>query len=328
MKSAIKIFISFLVSLVCLYFATCNVHWGELKAIIANVKLFPLFITFLAMILGFWLRAVRWQILLQPFQPVPQFPLFRWQIGSLLINNLLPLRMGELGRAYWAGHKTTISKSTVFATIVIERILDLATIALIAVIFLLLTGLVEINSIFTLKNGILIALIGCGTLAVVKFYISKISKEELLNKLKSFLPHKIHSIFEKFLHGLRVIKEKKEFSKVSLISPIIWSVDITIILIVSYALNLNISWLESGIVFVGLLLGVMIPAAPGAAGTYEAGGVAALTLLGVGKTLALSFILLLHSFQYFVVLILGIPILIMEGFNPKTIFQSMRNQGD
>lgn len=328
MKIAIKIIISFLISLVCLYFATRNVHWGELKSIIANAKLFPLFITILAMILGFWLRAVRWQILLQPFQTVPQLALLRWQIGALLINNLLPLRMGELGRAYWAGHKTTIPKSTVFATIVLERILDLATIASIAVLFLILTGLFKMNSLFTFKKGILIVLIGCAALAIYKFYGSKISKNELLNKLKSFLPEKIHLIFEKFVHGLGIIKDKKEFSKVTLISPIIWSVDITIILIVSGALNLNINWLESGIVLVGLLLGVMIPAAPGAAGTYEAGGVAALSLLGVEKTLALSFILLLHSFQFLVVLILGIPILIAEGFNPKTIFQNMKNQGD
>jgi uncharacterized membrane protein YbhN (UPF0104 family) len=70
----------------------------------------------------------------------------------------------------------------------------------------------------------------------------------------------------------------------------------------------------------------MVPAAPGAAGTYEAGGVAALGMLGVDQTLALSFVLLIHVVQFLVVLAAGIPILIAEGFNPKALMKTTETE--
>ena len=61
--------------------------------------------------------------------------------------------------------------------------------------------------------------------------------------------------------------------------------------------------------------------APGSAGTYEAGGVTALMLMGFGKTISLSFVFLLHAFQYICVLLIGIPILMIEGINPRKLFE-------
>jgi uncharacterized membrane protein YbhN (UPF0104 family) len=91
-------------------------------------------------------------------------------------------------------------------------------------------------------------------------------------------------------------------------------------------MTLKLTWLQAGLTIVGLLLGVMIPAAPGAAGTYEAGGVGALTLMGFKKTISLSFVLLVHGLQYLVVLILGIPILMLEGFSFKSVYHDMEDE--
>ena len=98
-------------------------------------------------------------------------------------------------------------------------------------------------------------------------------------------------------------------------------VGIAAVAIISRCLGLDLSWPQAGLLMVGLILGVMIPAAPGAAGTYEAGGVAALGILGFERTLSFSFILLLHSFQFVSILTLGIPVLIAEGFNPKEMMR-------
>jgi len=41
-----------------------------------------------------------------------------------MVNNILPMRIGEFVRAYFLGTKHNISKTTVLVTVFVERILD------------------------------------------------------------------------------------------------------------------------------------------------------------------------------------------------------------
>lgn len=320
MKTFLKIFLSLSASVIGIYFATRNVHLGELKEILSNIRLLPLVYAALIAQFTYWLRGVRWKILLSPFQDLKVFPLVKWQIGGIFINNLLPLRMGEFARAYWAGHKTNIPKSTVLATIVIERLLDIGSIAVLGIACMLILG-TQTVSWLTPRN----VMIGGGMLVAGAagglFWITRIETGRFFGFFKARLPEKIYLVFEKFLSGLQVVKSKKELAKLAILSPVIWAIDVTAMVVVAQCMDLQITWLQCVIVMTGLILGVMVPAAPGAAGTFEAGGVAALSLFSIDKTVALSYVLLLHGYQYAMITALGLPILISEGFNPKTILK-------
>ncbi len=316
----VKIVISLIISVLCIYFATRNVQWVELKVILSRAKIFPILLGVLISLVSFCSRAARWQIILQPFQKISFFPLLRWQIGGLLVNNLLPLRGGEFVRAYWAGHKSSLSKSSVLATIFLERILDIGTIAFIALMILTVLGIG--GPLFTPLNLLIFGAILLILFFIAKTYLNRNPQIPFKQKLEKILPEKFKSFVEQFASGLQVVKDKNEIIKLIIISVITWCIDITTIFVMAHSLGVSLSWLGAGFTIVGLVLGVMVPAAPGAAGTYEAGGVIALTLLGVDKTLALSLILLIHAVQYIFVLSIGIPILIAEGFNPKKILNN------
>jgi uncharacterized protein (TIRG00374 family) len=301
------------------------VQWTELKQIFTQIRWTPIWLSWAVSLAAFFLRGLRWQILIGPFQKIQVFQLIRWQVGGLVINNLLPLRMGEFARAYWAGHKSSISKSSVLATIVAERLADLSCMAVVALILLSMTGLLKSNSFWTPSKGILLILTVIILGAGLKWVLSKYTLRTLLTKLQNKVPHRLYSILENFIHGLKVFKDKNEIIKIAVLTPVIWSIDIGVVAVFSRTLGLDLSWTQSGLVVVGLILGVMVPAAPGAAGTFEAGGVAVLTLLGFSNTLAFSFVLLLHTFQYLTVLVMGIPVLLFEGFSPKKIFENGGN---
>ncbi len=299
-----------------LYFATKNVHWGELKSILASATLTPLLFAAAMTAITFTLRGLRWKILLSPFHDAPLFALVRWQIGGVFINNILPFRAGELVRAFWAGHKTSIPKSTVFATIVMERLCDLGSIAVIGSVVATVLGL---GNFLSRQNLLIGGVLLAATAAGVKFFFSSYGPDKLFALFRKHLPEKLCHFIEKFSSGLRVVQSKKEVAKLIALSFAIWALDISAVMFVSQCLDLHLTWLKSAMVMVGLILGVMVPAAPGAAGTFEAGGVAALALFGIGKTLAFSFVLLLHAFQYVMVMALGVPILMSEGFHLKTL---------
>lgn len=320
-KNLLRISISIFISAFCLHLVTRNIDWQKLKNILVNVKGIPVFAGLAISLIAFFLRAYRWQILLSPFQQIPIGTLIRWQIGGLFINNLFPLRMGEFARAYWAGHKSSIPKSSVLGTIVLERIFDISTLALLSLFFLPLSGIISWRTYATSDNLAIAVLLFLSFAILIFFACRRLSREMVLQMIRSRLPNSLARLAENFLQGLKIIKSKSQVLKILILSVPIWCIDILVISVTTRALDLNLSFLHAGVLMVGLVLGVMIPAAPGALGTYETGGVAALTLLGIEKTLALSFVLLLHGVQYIFIAMIGIPVLLLEGFNPKKMIE-------
>lgn len=320
----VRILVPLVISVAAIFLATRDINWEQLKEILAGAQIYPILLGAPVSLFSFYVRGYRWQVLLQPFQKIRTFVLIRWQVGGLLVNNLLPLRMGEVARAYWAGHKSSISKTSVFATIVMERFLDVASIGLASILFLAMLGLNQGEAKGRFQIAVAATVLFAAAIGAAVLYWKRSDKTKLREKLDRLLPQKISALIHKFASGLSIFQDRSGLAKVTLLSPFIWSLDIIVLQIFSRSLDLDLTFLQAGLLVVGLILGVMVPAAPGAAGTYEAGGVAALTLMGFDKTRAFSFVLLLHAFQYVFIMILGIPCLAMEGFNPKQMYAEMK----
>jgi uncharacterized protein (TIRG00374 family) len=71
-----------------------------------------------------YLRAVRWRYLTDPIQPLTTGPLFRAVSVGFMANNVFPLRMGEVVRAWYLARETGVSAAAVFGTVVLERVID------------------------------------------------------------------------------------------------------------------------------------------------------------------------------------------------------------
>jgi uncharacterized protein (TIRG00374 family) len=79
-------------------------------------------------------RAMASRTLLENRPTFPQSYIAMMQ--GYLLNNLLPLRLGELGRAFLLGRKINVSMFHVLSTIIIERVIDLAMAALLTILVL------------------------------------------------------------------------------------------------------------------------------------------------------------------------------------------------
>ncbi len=69
-------------------------------------------------------RAAKSQFLLNDIRDSKISTLFKGLSVGYLFNSLLPLRLGEFIRAFYVGDALSISKTTVFMSIVIERVVD------------------------------------------------------------------------------------------------------------------------------------------------------------------------------------------------------------
>ncbi len=82
-------------------------------------------------------------------------PLYRAVAVGFMANNLFPLRMGEVVRAWYLARETGVSTAALFGTVILERVID--TVAVIALAF---CGLFESAAQLLLAAWLTLAAIG------------------------------------------------------------------------------------------------------------------------------------------------------------------------
>jgi hypothetical protein len=78
--------------------------------------------------------AVRWRVLLPNRPDVPVRFVFCYLMIGYMVNAIIPLRLGDLVRAYLLGRRHGIAVSTTLSTVVVERIFDVVAIVIIGLL--------------------------------------------------------------------------------------------------------------------------------------------------------------------------------------------------
>jgi len=113
------------ISLAALALAVRGMPLAEVRAALAGANYWYIFPAFAALLISFVTRAVRWQGLLRGRASLAET--FHASNAGFLLNNLLPLRLGEFGRAYLLSRSRVVSGAETLSTIFAERVLDLLT---------------------------------------------------------------------------------------------------------------------------------------------------------------------------------------------------------
>jgi len=233
-----------------------------------------------------------------------------------MANNILPLRMGEFVRAWAIKKKEGISGSAGFATIVIERVYDGLTLVGLLVLALLLSGANQ-----SVKNyGIAGALIFVSALAVLMY--AAFREEQTSRTLKRWarlLPKKLHAgadrLVDSFLPGLKFLANGRQQALVIAYSFLIWSMEACVFWCVMRGAHIDIPAYAALFTLVVVNIAIMVPAAPGYVGTFDAPAVIALAPFGVNKDIAMSYIIIVHALQYITVTSLGLYYMNASGWS-------------
>src|SRR5262245_24090290 len=78
--------------------------------------------------------AVRWRVLLPNRPDVPVRFVFCYLMIGYMVNAIIPVRLGDLVRAYLLGRRHGIAVSTTLSTVVVERIFDVVAIVVIGLL--------------------------------------------------------------------------------------------------------------------------------------------------------------------------------------------------
>ena len=270
--------------------------------------------------LSYVVRGFRWDYILAPLKKMKMFQSFYYLVFGFFMNNVLPLRLGEFVRAIVAGKKLEISRSGVFATIVVERLMD--------IVIFIISFFVIAMFVPDIPNWLQKSFIACtlifGTMFIVLFLMSK-DEEKFLKLLYKFrLPLKISeiikSIFLKFAGGLKFFQNKRLFIIVLVTSIVVWVIESYAYKTLFLAFGLKVTAVQCLFVIVTTGIATMIPTAPGFIGAIESVGMVTLGIFGFEETTAFTAMAATHFIEIMAVYFLGIVGMIKEKISFSDLF--------
>lgn len=242
-----------------------------------------------------------------------------------LMNNFLPFRLGEVGKAFLLSRKSSLQFMEIIPTIVIERAVDLGYSA--AILLVALPFVVDAEG--AEQIGVVVGALVLAGLAVM--YALARNRQWAIDtffKLSQRWPvlEKVGGGFvEPFFEGLAVLIDGWLFLRFLFWMTINWGVAL-----LSYLLIIRAFFPQAQIIwaFFGLGLaafGNAVPSLPGAIGTFEGAFGGALTLLTGDKSTALAAALAGRLYMYISALVIGFVGLASEGQTLSGIYQQLRD---
>lgn len=280
-------------------------------------------------VLGLWMRSERWRVLLD--YRLGHADSFHILNISYFLNGVLPLRIGELGRAALATRvDPPVSVLTSLSSVVVERLLDtLAVFILVGLTLLSLPTDLEIG-LMGLAMGAL-AVIGVIMLAI--FAAHPAWAHTLLETLGRVIPllrrPTFHGWLDQLLDGIKPLSSWRSMALVAGWSGVSWLSSVVAGYIMLFAV-FDEPTLVASMAMVSLASFVIaVPAVPGNLGPFEAA--VAFGLAGVGlvdepsAAPAVAFAILLHVVNLLTYIGVGLVGLWVQDVNPGELTRTARS---
>lgn len=285
-----------------------HVEWSGVASALRNARPGMILAALFLVAVTLALSTTRWWLLF-----APEHRERNWFVlaGAILIgqtaNVVIPARLGEVARMVLVGTRERVSKTRVGATIVVEKVTDLAVFA-VCVGFLLLamtlppwitrSGTALTVTATTLVAATLVLSFWSGALLRLVEAIARLFPDRWSARLITFS--------EAALSGLRSLRDWKAGLTIWFLSVAILVFSIAVNYVLFAALGLSLSPVAAVFLLVVLRIGEAPPSLPGKVGLFQYLVIIALAAFGVDRTTALTYSLLLYAVAVLPVLFAGV----------------------
>jgi uncharacterized protein (TIRG00374 family) len=290
---------------VLLYFSLRGIEWGRVWEATLHARWRYLGLSSLMATVTFFLRSLRWRLLLNAQGSIGVGTVFWANMAGYLGNNFLPARAGEIVRTLLISERSPLSKTYVLTTAITERLLDAVTLVLCGSVALLD---MEQKPAWMHDAGRSIAAAAiAGVVAIAALPYLEGFAVKLLRRLP--LPEGIRlrllGLIEQVTLGLRAFHRPSRLAGFVALTAVIWTMDTVGTMVATQALGLDVSFSLALLLIVGLGLGSALPSTPGYVGIYQFVAITVLTPFGIDRNDALAYIILWQAAAYILVLALG-----------------------
>lgn len=282
----IKFGVSLLVTVLCLWWTFKDTQWAPMINAIKSANwavTLPVYV--LSLVVIHVLRTLRWGNLLSPLEQVPFKKLNEASAIGFMMLLILPFRLGEFARPVLIAQRTNIKRSAAMTSVVLERIFDGLIIATLLWVLMLFIppDAPDINRIRAGATGMFVVF-GGGFLFLLlarwrhDFVVSVMRKTA--GRIAPGPTEKLLGIVDSFVGALKQLPDAKNFTLFFVWTGMYWFLNGVGMTYFANGFDcsgangaecfpLHLTLFQGFFVLCVMIVGMLIPAAPGSAGTAQ-----------------------------------------------------------
>lgn len=300
----IKLFLGLSISAVCIYLIFKKIDIQDVVSVLAEARWEVAAIALLFLAIDYFFRIVRWRVLLNVSADKALSTSACWSpfMGSIMLNNVLPFRAGDIVRSIVFPNSMGISRILATSSVLLERLIDLLTLfVLLSISIILLSGsaipdyvkfwspIMAVGSI-----GGLLCIMFCGKILSIPIF------QKLLSSIKETAAPQggIKALLFDFSNSLNRMTEYRITFKNLTLSFLIWVCEAIFFLFIIKAFGVEVTLVHAIFVMAFSTLSTLIPSSPGYFGTFHLVAIFALEAVGVSVATAGGIAVALHLFLW------------------------------
>ena len=290
-----KLILGIFVSTIFIYFSLKGISLDEVCAVFKNANYIFLIPSAVLFLMATFLRSLCWEVILSPIVKISQKKLFPITCVGYMGSTLIPLRIGEFIRPYLVSVESNIRLSSAVATILVERIFDIAIV--LGALFLVIVSFALPEWLVRIGYGASVILVVLVSFLLLLYFKMGVAFKILGPSLK-ILPQKIQEKAERLVHdfvnGLKIVSSPTRLAYTLLLSFLVWGCFALGIFALFFFFNFQLSFTSALVVLICTVIGVSLPSAPGMVGNFQYASIVALSIFGIQKSDAISFAMLYY----------------------------------
>lgn len=336
MRTAIRTILVAALALGLLALFLRNVDFSEVGAAVRAARTDLLALAVALTLVVYFVRTVRWQYLLEPLGRTSFWVAFRFTVIGFAASAILPARAGEVLRPYLLARREGFDVAATFATIVVERVLDLTAVLLMLAAYLLWfdTGLAQHAP--TLYRAVTLGawITTPAALALLGLMVLLAKRPERIEqflvraerRLPASLGGRLSRVGRTFAEGLAIVRRPQRLLASFGWSLVIWALLSAEAWVVALAFDITMSYPGSWLITALLVVGIALPTPGGVGGFHEAFRLGVTTFFGAPNHVAVAAAILLHAVSFGPVLLIGLWAAAYEGMSVGGLRQLQRSE--
>jgi uncharacterized protein (TIRG00374 family) len=287
--------------------------------------------------ISYIVRAERWQYLLEPLGRTHFGPVLRATVIGFAASAVLPARVGEVIRPFVLAKREGLNATSTFATIIVERVLDLvAVLTLLAIYLLWLDPGMEARDSTVFRairvGGLTMAPVALAALLVMFFLGGHpdalhawLLKAERV--LPASLARAVARLAQTFAAGFAVVRRPQRLLAAMGWSLVLWVVIGGGVWAVARAFQIAMPVTGAWLMLAPLVVGVAVPTPGAVGGFHEAFRIGATSFFGADNDSAVAAAIVLHAVSFGPVVLVGLWFAVQDGLKLGGL-QQMAARGD
>lgn len=283
--------------------ALTRFHWSYLILGVASLSF------------GYSMRILRWSIMLRATGAATSFAECSAPfLGSIALNNILPLRLGDVVRALVFPRSMGITRVTATSSLIMERLIDLMSLLSCFAIGLFAIQAIAIPAEIK-STAVTLSVFGGITLLLVFLYSAKLARlfSRLAEKAGSIVKVAVvYNAVRGLLEGFNSMSRPKALFGMIIISMLVWIGEAGLFYFVLLGIGVESSLIMALLVMAVATLSTLVPSSPGYVGPFHLAAFTAVSLVGGTAGQAVSYALIVHLTLWLPTTIAGVIAIWMD----------------